>query len=233
MYKDENGLPVGAPLTNWQGATLPGDKSLMGQYCEVQVARNSQCCAELYDAFSQDTVGSNWAYLPYGPFNTLSAFSAWFEQTCLSADPLFHTIKDKQSGRLVGLASFLRINPLAGSIEVGHIHFSPLMQRTPIATEAMFLMMSTVFEDLGYRRYEWKCDALNGPSNNAAKRLGFQFEGIFRQATVYKSRNRDTAWYSVIDGEWPTLKKAFLQWLDPNNIDSSGQQKQSLASFRN
>jgi RimJ/RimL family protein N-acetyltransferase len=128
------------------------------------------------------------------------------------------------------VASYLRIEPASGSIEVGHINYSPLLQRTPAATEAMYLMMQRVF-DLGYRRYEWKCDALNARSRAAAQRLGLSFEGVFRQATVYKGRNRDTAWYAAIDQEWPALQAAFLQWLDPANFDEDGRQRLRLADL--
>src|SRR5229473_374530 len=147
-------------------------------------------------------------------------------------DRLYHAILERQSGRAVGVASFMRIDPASGVIEVGGINYSPRLQRTPAATEAMYLMMRRVFDELGYRRYEWKCDALNAPSRAAAARLGFRFEGIFRQAVVYKGRSRDTAWFSIIDGEWPTLKTAFERWLDPANFDESGRQRRRLSEFR-
>jgi len=144
-----------------------------------------------------------------------------------SEDPLYFTVLNAE-GRAVGHATYLRIDPANGVIEVGYIHFSPLMQRTPMSTEAMYLMMAYVFETLGYRRYEWKCDALNAPSLAAAKRLGFTFEGVFRQAVVYKGRNRDTAWLSVLDSEWPALKARFERWLDVENFDSKGRQRTRL-----
>jgi RimJ/RimL family protein N-acetyltransferase len=150
---------------------------------------------------------------------------------CLGDDPLFHTIVDLESGKAIGVASYLRIEPRIGVIETGHIHYSPLLQRQPAATEAMFLMMRRVFAELGYRRYEWKCDALNAPSRRAALRLGFRFEGIFRQATLYKGRNRDTAWYSIIDQEWPALSDAYRLWLDPENFDARGVQQASLGAL--
>ncbi len=148
-----------------------------------------------------------------------------------SDDPLFHTIVDLATGKAVGVATFMRIDRAHGVIEVGNINYSPLLQRTPAATEAMFLMMRRVFDELGYRRYEWKCDSLNAPSRAAALRLGFQFEGIFRQAVVYKGRNRDTAWFSMIDSEWPALKRAYEQWLAPENFDAEGRQPRKLAEF--
>ena len=148
--------------------------------------------------------------------------------TCLGDDPLFFAILDLADGKAAGVSSHLRITPAAGSIEVGHIHYSPRLQRSPAATEAMFLMMRWAFE-AGYRRYEWKCDALNAASRAAAQRLGLSFEGIFRQATVYKGRNRDTAWYAAIDAEWPALREAFLAWLDPGNFDRDGRQRTRLS----
>jgi RimJ/RimL family protein N-acetyltransferase len=171
-----------------------------------------------------------WTYLPYGPFATLDSYHVWAMDVCKRPDPMFYAIVDKTTDRAVGVASYLRIDPAAGSIEVGHINYSPLLQRTPAGTEAMFLMMERAFA-LGYRRYEWKCDSLNAPSRAAAQRLGFSFEGIFRQATVMKGRNRDTAWFAVIDREWPTLKSAFQRWLNPSNFDESGKQRARLSAL--
>jgi RimJ/RimL family protein N-acetyltransferase len=145
---------------------------------------------------------------------------------------LAHAIVERDSGRAVGVASYLAIDPENGTIEIGSINYSPRLQRRPAATEAMYLLMRRVFDELGYRRYEWKCDSLNAPSRAAAQRLGFRYEGVFRQAVVYKGRSRDTAWYSVIDGEWPLLRPAFERWLDPSNFDADGRQHAALASFR-
>ena len=145
---------------------------------------------------------------------------------------MFHAIIDRETGKAVGVASFMRMDPANGVIEVGHIHYAPVMRRTPAGTEAMFLMMRRAFDELGYRRYEWKCDSLNAPSRRAAERYGFTFEGIFRQAVIYKKRNRDTAWFAIIDRDWPAIKRAFEQWLDPANFDASGRQKRQLADFR-
>ena len=139
---------------------------------------------------------------------------------------------DAVSGQAVGVGGYLRIDPANGAIEVGHLLFSPLMQGTRIATEAMVLLMRRVFDELGYRRYEWKCDALNAPSRRAAERLGFTFEGVFRQAVVVKGRNRDSAWFSILDSEWPALKAAFERWLDPKNFDADGKQRKRLEEFR-
>jgi RimJ/RimL family protein N-acetyltransferase len=146
-------------------------------------------------------------------------------------DPLFHSIVDAKTGKAVGVATFMRIDRANGVIEVGNINYSPLLQRTPAATEAMFLMMARVFDELKYRRYEWKCDSLNAPSRAAALRLGFQYEGLFRQAVIYKGRNRDTTWFSIVDGEWPRLKRAYEQWLAPENFDGEGRQKRGLSEL--
>ena len=165
----------------------------------------------------------------YGPFARLEDYLTWVERMAPGEDPRFHAVVDQATGRAVGVAAYLRIEPAVGVIEVGHVAYSPLLQRTPAATEAMYLLMRRVFDELGYRRYEWKCDALNAPSRAAAERLGFAFEGIFRQATLYKGRNRDTAWYSVIDREWPERRAAFEVWLDPANFDDQGRQRAALA----
>src|SRR5205085_1362847 len=182
---------------------------------------------QLFDANAADAEGRNWTYLAYGPFRSFSDYRSWMCANCTGADPLFFAIIDTAEEKAVGVASYLRIAPAAGSIEVGHIHYSPRLQRSPAATEAMYLLMTTAFE-LGYRRYEWKCDALNAASRAAAQRLGLSFEGIFRQATVYKGRNRDTAWYAAIDAEWPALRQAFQAWLAPANFGGPGQQRTRL-----
>ena len=181
----------------------------------------------LFRAFAADTLNASWTYLPYGPFASETAFGDWLAGTCRGEDPLFHTILDTD-GRALGLSSYLRIDPGNGVIEVGHIHFSPALRRKALATEAMALMMARVFDELGYRRYEWKCDALNAPSRAAAHRLGFTYEGTFRQAAVVKGRNRDTAWFSVLDSEWPDLRARFARWLDPGNFDAEGRQRSAL-----
>ncbi len=199
-----------------------------GHYCRVEPLDVERHAGDLYAANSSDNEGRLWTYLPYGPFSTLNDYRTWLAGYQHSDDPLFHAIVDLQTGQAVGVASYLRITPASGVIEVGHINYSPRLQRTRAATEAMYLMMQRVFEELGYRRYEWKCDALNAGSRNAARRLGFLFEGIFRQATIYKNRNRDTAWFSIIDREWPSLKQAFEHWLEADNFDAEGNQHSRL-----
>jgi RimJ/RimL family protein N-acetyltransferase len=153
------------------------------------------------------------------------------ESTCFGDDPIFHAIVDGETRNAIGVASYVRIDAANGVIEVGHINYSPELQQTRAATEAMYLMMRRVFSDLGFRRYEWKCDALNAPSRKAAERLGFSYDGLFQQATTYKGRNRDTAWFSVLDGDWPNLETAYTEWLDESNFDGEGKQKSSLADL--
>jgi len=203
---------------------------MQGRLCHLEPIDIDAHAGDLFAAFSENRDQANWTYMPYGPFATEAELRSWIFSTCLSDDPCFFSVIDKATAKAVGVASYLRIEPGVGVIEVGHIHFSPLMQGKPISTEAMYLMMRQVFDVWGYRRYEWKCDALNQPSCNAAQRLGFLFEGVFRQATMYKQRNRDTAWYSILDREWATAKAVFVSWLAPANFDADGQQKTSLSS---
>jgi RimJ/RimL family protein N-acetyltransferase len=204
---------------------------MQGRFCRLEPLEPERHAADLYAADALDAEGRSWTYLPYGPFESFEAYRGWLEARCRSDDPLFHAIVDPAAGRAVGVASYLRIAPADGSIEVGHLHYSPRLQRSPAATEAMYLLMKRAFE-LGYRRYEWKCDALNAPSRAAAERLGLRFEGIFRCATVYKGRNRDTAWYAAVESEWPALRDAFERWLAPGNFDAQGRQRARLADLR-
>ena len=197
------GQPVGYEIPDWKPCPWPEKMVLEGMYCR------------LVPVLSE-------------PFEDFDQFKGWLESITNGRDPFFYTVVDRRSNKAVGMASYLRINPGQGSIEVGHIHFSPLMQRTPVSTDAMFLMMQYAFDGLGYRRYEWKCDSLNQPSRNAALRLGFTFEGIFRQMMVYKNRNRDTAWFSIIDNEWLEQKCRFKHWLREDNFDECGRQIKRL-----
>jgi RimJ/RimL family protein N-acetyltransferase len=225
------GQPIGQPVSDWQPVAPPPRTTLEGHFCRVEAIDIGRHGSDLFAAFRLDEDHRNWTYLPYGPFEVEDDFRNWMVRTCLGDDPMFHAIVDGTSDKAVGIASYLRIDPLVGVIETGHLHYSPLLQRRPSATEAMFLMMRRVFSELGYRRYEWKCDALNAPSRRAAERLGFRFEGIFRQATIYKGRNRDTAWYSILDREWPALEQAFARWLDSSNFDERGEQRASLSAL--
>jgi RimJ/RimL family protein N-acetyltransferase len=223
------GQPIGVPLPGWSPPPLPSREPIEGRYVRV-VPIEEHFAGDLYAAHLQDPEGRSWTYLPYGPFATERDYRQWMKATCFGADPMFHAIVDHGTGHAAGVAAYMRIQPASGAIEVGHVCFSPVLQRARGATEAMYLMMKRAF-DLGYRRYEWKCDTLNGPSRIAAQRLGFSFEGIFRQATVYKGRNRDTAWYAVLDSEWPALAPAFDTWLDPDNFDVSGRQRSKLSDL--
>ncbi|MEM8743994.1 MAG: GNAT family protein [Pseudomonadota bacterium] len=227
------GQPIGHPVPNWQPVSPPPRTPMEGTFCRVEPRDIGAHAGDLFTAFRADADHRNWTYLGYGPFETEADLRDWMTTSCLGDDPLFHAIVDSTSNKAIGVASYLRIEPSVGVIETGHIHYSPLLQRRAAATEAMFLMMRRVFAELGYRRYEWKCDALNAPSRAAAERLGFQFEGIFRQATLYKGRNRDSAWYSILDREWPALEHAYCRWLEPANFDAQGKQKTSLAAFMN
>jgi RimJ/RimL family protein N-acetyltransferase len=228
---NELGQPIGFPLPHWTARPPPPRGAMEGRYCRVEPVDPARDAADLYAAYQLDKEGRNWTYLPYGPFARFEYYRDWLERAAASDDPFVHCIIDQSSSRAVGVASYMRIDMAAGVIEVGGINYSPLLQRTPAATEAMYLMMRRVFDELGYRRYEWKCDALNAPSRAAALRLGFRYEGLFRQATVYKGRNRDTCWFSILDREWPALRQAFERWLDPGNFDERGRQRQSLSAL--
>jgi RimJ/RimL family protein N-acetyltransferase len=225
MRVNELGQPIGDSVGPWQAPPVPPREPMVGHYCRLEPLEMGHARA-LWDANAHDTEHRNWTYLPNGPYATFDDYAAWVDGVRVSKDPLFFAVVTSAA---VGVASYLRIAPDAGSIEVGHINLSPLVQRTPAATEAMYLMMKRAF-DLGYRRYEWKCDALNAPSRRAAERLGLSFEGIFRQATVYKGRNRDTAWYAVIDKDWPDLQAKFERWLHPKNFDAGGTQRSRLGA---
>jgi RimJ/RimL family protein N-acetyltransferase len=220
-------LPTGSPLPGWEPRPLPVRTPIIGRYCKLEPLDAEAHAAALHDAYALDESGRGWTYLPYGPFSTAEAFAKWVDEAADSDDPRFFTIVDGDNVP-VGVASYLRIMPAIGTIEVGHIHLAPPLQRTPAATEAMYLMMAHAFEELGYRRYEWKCDALNARSRRAAERLGFTYEGTHRQATIYKGRNRDTAWYSILDSEWPRVRVALEAWLDPANFDAEGVQRVPL-----
>lgn len=221
------GEPIGAPVINWTAPPRPQRAAMTGRYCRLEPL-SADHAEDLFAAHSTDTEGRMWTYLPAGPFETLETFCPFIDTLVASQDPLHYAIIVE--GRAVGSASFLRIAPDAGSIEVGFITYSPLLQRTRASTEAMFLMMNWVFE-AGYRRYEWKCNSLNGPSRRSAQRLGFSFEGVFRQAQIVKGANRDTAWFAAIDAEWPALKTAFESWLAQDNFDGQGQQIRRLGDL--
>lgn len=212
-------------------ARRPERVSLDGRFVAIQPLQPAIHTQSLYENTGGLHHEHLWSYMPDGPFTDASAFESVLQKHAASEDPLFFTVIDKADGNAKGCASYLRMKPAHRSIEVGHIVYGPALQRTRGATEAMYLMARYVFEDLGYRRYEWKCDALNQRSRRAALRLGFQFEGIFRQHMIVKGRNRDTAWFAMLDSEWPERKRNFEQWLSPSNFDDTGRQRTSLATL--
>ena len=232
VLRNDLGQPVGEEIPDWLPREQPPRTPMEGRLCRVEPLDPAAHAEDLFAAYSEDREGRNWTYLGYGPFASLGAFRDWIEKSCLGADPFFHAVVERRSGKALGVASYLRIDAPMGVIEVGHINYGPALQGTVLATEAMYLMMARVFDELGYRRYEWKCNALNAASRRAALRLGFTFEGIFRQAMIVKGRNRDTAWFSILDKEWPRVKAAFEAWLDPANFDAEGRQKRGLAQIR-
>ena len=221
---------IGAPVSGWSTRPRPACEPMEGRYARLEPLDPARHGPAIHAADLLDAAGTNWAYLPYGPFATYDEWLAWAEPMAASEDPLFFAILDGATGRAVGVAAYLAIAPAHGSIEVGYISYSPLLQRTPIATDAMYLMMRAAFE-LGYRRYEWKCDSLNAPSRSAAARLGLSYEGIFRQHRVVKGHNRDSAWFAAVDTEWPALQAAFERWLDPANFDATGRQRERLSDL--
>jgi len=227
VHHNNLGQPVGAPLPGWKGVERPPRTVMSGRYCRVEPLDPARHAEDLNRANALDPSRRNFTYLSIGPFDTFDAYREWMAAASRSEDPLFHAIIDAATGKAVGIASYMRIDPANGVVEVGHLNYSPLLQRKPAATEAMYLMMKRAF-GLGYRRYEWKCDSLNAASRAAAQRLGFSYEGVFRQSSIYKGRNRDTAWYAAIDSEWPELARAFERWLDPVNFDALGIQRLRL-----
>jgi RimJ/RimL family protein N-acetyltransferase len=218
----------GEALPGWVPPPRPKGEVLEGAHVRLERMDPDAHAADLFRAVTGHD--GLWDYLPYGPFSSASGYHRWAKDTAMGEDPLFYVIRQIETGHCGGVASYLRISPEAGSIEVGHINLSPELNRSRASTEAMFLMMDWAFR-AGYRRYEWKCDALNMPSRRAAQRLGFSYEGVFRQATVVKGRNRDTAWFSVIDTEWPALHEAYMAWLHPRNFDAMGRQRESLSDL--
>jgi RimJ/RimL family protein N-acetyltransferase len=225
------GDPIGLPVGQVVWPELPDEAiKLAGQYCYLEALDAEKHAAQLYEAYSLDTDGRLWTYMPQGPFSAEAEYRTWVEGVEHKADPFFYAIIDSESNKAVGVASYLRIDPASSSIEVGYITYSPLIQQKPIATEAMYLMMKNAF-DMGYRRYEWKCNALNAPSISAAMRLGMSFEGLFRQATMVKGHNRDTAWFAILDRDWPIAEDAYLAWLAPENFDFAGVQKLRLSDL--
>jgi len=225
---DVTDINLGAVVVGWTPPRRPDFVSLQGAGVRLEALDADAHASELFEAFAgHDAL---WDYMPYGPFASAAAYHRWAREREAGEDPRFFVLRDIASGHCGGIASYLRIVPEAGSIEVGHICIAPRMQRGHAMTEAMFLMMDWAFS-AGYRRYEWKCDALNLTSRRAAQRLGFSFEGVFRNHMVIKGRSRDTAWFSVIDAEWPALREAFGAWLAGSNFDAAGRQKERLSDL--
>ncbi|MGR3290901.1 MAG: GNAT family N-acetyltransferase [Paracoccaceae bacterium] len=216
---------IGIVVKNWVEPERPGKIELEGRYVRLVPLALQDHAEPIFRANSADD--RIWDYLAYGPFGNFESYQTWVASVEDRHDPVYLAIFDKELGDWAGVASYLRIDAAMGSIEVGNINFSPALQRTRAATEAMYLMMKWAFE-AGYRRYEWKCNALNVPSCRAAERLGFSYEGIFRQSMIVKGRNRNTAWFAIIDSEWPALKQAFSSWLSPDNFEDDNRQKVSL-----
>ena len=220
-------LPVGDPVDS-RPAPLPGPVTLTGRYGRLERLNAERHTADFWEAVrGHDGI---WAYLPAGPFSERAAFADYMVSCEQSKTRYFYAVIDV-AGRTVGVLSLMEIRPEMRVIEVGNIVYSPVLQRTPLSTEAQYLLARYAFETLGYRRYEWKCHALNAPSYRAAQRFGFSYEGLFRQHMIVKGRNRDTAWFSILDSEWPARKAAFEKWLAPDNFDKDGRQKTSLAAL--
>lgn len=221
---------LGWRVEGFTAPPAPSGEVLTGRYAELEKLNADRHAAELFQAFGADPSGDLWTYMAWGPFSSASSYHHWAKAAAKLKDPYFYVIRDLSTRRICGVAAYLRITPAAGVIEVGGITYAPELQRTKAATEAMYLMMKWAFE-AGYRRYEWKCDALNLPSRRAAQRLGFSYEGIFRQAVIVKDRNRDTAWFACVDGEWAGLKAAYEAWLSPANFGADGQQNERLGDL--
>ena len=227
----ETGLPVGPLLANPAPAKWPERIALDGRYCRLEPIDPVRHRRQLFEASTPADAARRFRYLFDPVVTSLEEMDSWLEKAAMSEDPFVFAVVDKRTGRVEGRQNFMRITPAHRSIEIGNIYFGPAISRTPVATEANFLFAKYAFEELGYRRYEWKCDALNVPSRRAALRFGFTFEGHFRRAIINKGRTRDTAWYAMIGEEWPALRAAYERWLDPENFDGHGQQRSSLGDL--
>jgi RimJ/RimL family protein N-acetyltransferase len=219
-------------LSSWTARPRPARSPLEGRYVRLEPLSAAAHGDGLYRASSVADIATRFSWLPDLPPDSRAAFQPWLDRAEASEDPLFFTVIDKASGKVAGRQTLMRIDPANGAIEIGNIYWGPLVAQKPAATEAQFLFTQYVFDTLGYRRYEWKCNNRNTPSKRAALRFGFTFEGIFRQHMVVKGQNRDTAWYAIIDKDWPALKQAYEAWLDPANFDAGGRQKRRLEEFR-
>ncbi|HAB15669.1 MAG TPA: GNAT family protein [Verrucomicrobiota bacterium] len=227
---NEHGLPIGAPLTTWTPPHRPSAQRLVGRWCHLRPLEPDLDAPALFQTLAHPAAAPWWTYLPDAPPATAAEFHAWAVRRTSEPSTQAYVIVEPNIDAVRGTLSYLRIDPPNGSIELGMILFAAGLQRTTAATESIYLLLRHAFE-LGYRRVEWKCDSLNAPSRRAAERFGFTFEGIFRQAVVTKGRNRDTAWYSMLDREWPTRRLAFESWLAPTNFDSTGRQRGRLSDL--
>ncbi|VTM17426.1 Putative ribosomal N-acetyltransferase YdaF [Raoultella terrigena] len=225
------GQPVGDALPDWQPRPAPQRHTLQGRLCYLEPLAGKHAEA-LFAAHQLAPDTRSWTWLLREPDSSVEEFSAWVASVAELSDPLHFAVIDRQTRQPVGSLALMRIDANNGVIEVGHVHFSPLLSRTAMATEAHWLLMRYAFETLGYRRYEWKCNSLNEPSRRAARRLGFHYEGRFRQALVIKGHNRDTDWFSIIDAEWPQIDSAMQRWLASDNFSADGQQIRTLESLR-
>lgn len=231
MKINELGQPIGDALPNFKLGDLPKLERLEGQYVIVECLSKDKHGADLYEVYGPDSPADMWTYLFQNLVQSQEEWSALLDQMLAAQGRFYYAIVDKESGKALGTFALMRINRGSRVIEVGSVIYSPQLKRTRLATEAQYLLARYVFEELEYRRYEWKCDALNQPSRYAAERLGFIYEGTFRQAVVYKGRNRDTDWLSMIDRDWPAVKTRLEKWLSPDNFDENGQQIKALSDF--
>lgn len=231
MKINELGQPIGDALPNFKPGDLPKMERLEGRYVIVECLSKDKHGADLYEVYGPDSPANMWTYLFQNPVQSQEEWSALLDQMLAAQDRFYYAIVDKESGKALGTFALMRINRGSRVIEVGSVTYSPQLKRTRLATEAQYLLARYVFEELEYRRYEWKCDALNQPSRYAAERLGFIYEGTFRQAVVYKGRNRDTDWLAMIDKDWSAVKTRLEKWLSPDNFDENGQQIKALSDF--
>lgn len=230
--KNQLGQALGNPVKNWTPRKKIEKILIQGEWCILEPMEIDKHSNKLFEALAVDNhLGESWTYLPYGPFDSCNEFKAWLKETLSDPDTLLYAILDSKTNEPIGVSGYLRMNPEHGVIEIGHLHFSKQLKQTALATDAIYLMLKQVFEQYGYRRCEWKCNDLNEPSRKAALRFGFKFEGIFRQNYVFKNHNRDTAWFSIIDSEWPALEEKFMRWLHPNNFDVTGKQILKLSEM--
>ncbi|WP_061601674.1 GNAT family N-acetyltransferase [Streptococcus gordonii] len=231
MRINQLGQPIGDALPDFQPGDLPNLERIEGQYVIIERLSKDKHEADLYEVYGPDSPADMWTYLFQTPAQNQAEWSQKLDQMLAAQDRFHYAIVDRESGRVLGTFALMRIDRNNRVIEVGAVTYSPKLKRTRLATEAQYLLARYVFEGLEYRRYEWKCDALNQPSRRAAERLGFIYEGRFRQAVVYKGRNRDTDWLSMIDRDWPAVKSRLEKWLSPDNFDEKGQQIKALSDF--